>query len=209
MPAAPPPPEDSTALSATRPAQRHQRHHGERGQSLVEFSLVIPIFLAMLVGLLEFAFMFNAVLATNYAARDGALLAAEGGSDLGTDCSVLRAVENDIGAPADPAQIAQVAIFETTAGGDQVGAATIYSRTGSWTCTVPDGSSVTLPFTRIQDGYPMAARCNVLAGCDGRELDHVGVQVSYRHQWKTPFGLSLSQWVDVVKSNSMRMEPVL
>ena len=181
----------------------------ERGQSLVEFALVIPIFLMMLMGLLEFAFMFNATLATNYAARDGALLAAEGGSDLGTDCSVLKAVENDLGAPTDRTDIQDVQIFDATAGGDQVGSATIYARTGSLSCTTPDGTAITLPYTRTQDGYPMEQRCNVLSGCDGGALDHIGVRVSYRYQWKTPLGLSMGPFLDVVKANTMRMEPVL
>lgn len=181
-----------------------------RGQSLVEFSLVIPIFLALLIGVIEFAFIFNAILATNYASRDAALLAAEGGSDLGADCSVLRAVESDLGAPADRAQIRQVEIFEATAAGDQVGSATVYERTGSMGCTLPDGTAVTLPYTRSANGYPMANRCNVLAGCGGGStLDHVGVRVTYRHTWRTPFGTTMGPFLDVVKANSMRMEPVL
>ena len=74
---------------------------------------------------------------------------------------------------------------------------------------MPDGNSITLPYTRTQDGYPEAGRCNVLAGCDGRELDHVGVKVTYRYQWKTPIGHGISPFLDVTRSNSMRMEPVL
>ena len=55
----------------------------------------------------------------------------------------------------------------------------------------------------------MADRCNVLVGCGGEELDHVGVRVSFRYQWKTPLGLSMGPFLDVVKANTMRMEPVL
>ena len=66
-----------------------------------------------------------------------------------------------------------------------------------------------MPYTRTQDGYPEAGRCNVLAGCAGRELDHVGVKVTYRYQWKTPIGHGISPFLDVTRSNSMRMEPVL
>jgi Flp pilus assembly protein TadG len=205
---------DRSHRAPSRARSRRARPTGgpapARGQALVEFSLVIPIFLSLLIGLLEFAFIFNAVLATNYASRDAALLAAEGGSDLGADCSVLRAVESDLGAPADPAQIQRVEIFETTAGGAQAGAATVYERRGSFGCTLPDGVAVTVPYTLTADGYPMAARCNLLAGCGGGStLDHVGVRVTYRHTWRTPFGAGFGPYLDVVKSNSMRMEPVL
>ena len=93
-----------------------------------------------------------------------------------------------MGAPTDPDDIVSVEVYQTTAAGEQVNAATIYQRTGSFNCTLPDGTTVSMPYTRTQDGYPEASRCNVLAGCDDRELDHVGVKVTYRYHWKTPIG---------------------
>lgn len=185
------------------------RARASDGQSLVEFALVIPIFLTMLIALVEFTFVFNAVLATNFAARDAALLAAEAGSDAGADCAILKAVEADIGAPANHAQIQTVEVFETTAAGVQTGSATVYARSGTYNCTLPDGTPMSLPYTRTGNGYAMANRCNILAGCSGSPLDHVGVRVTYRHTWRTPFGTSFGPFLDVVKSNSMRMEPVL
>ena len=190
----------------------HGSTTGERrgsGQTLVEFALVIPLFLSILIAIVEFAFVFNAILATNYAARDAALLAAEAGNTLGADCVVLQAVENDMGMPANPAQIQQVEIFRTSAAGDQMGSATVYARTGSFSCGLPDGTTVNLPYTLQTDGYPVASRCNVLVGCSGQPLHHVGVRVAYRYTWRTPFGTTFGPYLDVVRSNSMRMEPVL
>ncbi len=66
-----------------------RRSRGDRGQSLVEFALVFPIFFTLLLGLIEFAFVFNAILAMNYAARDAALSAAEAGDRSGADCIIL------------------------------------------------------------------------------------------------------------------------
>jgi Flp pilus assembly protein TadG len=181
----------------------------DSGQTLVEFTLVIPLFLSILIAIVEFAFVFNAILATNYAARDAALIAAEAGNTLGADCSVLQTVEADMGMPANAAQIQRVEIFRTSAAGDQMGSATVYSRTGAFDCGLPDGTTVSLPYTLGTDGYPVAARCNVLIGCSGQPLHHVGVRVTYRHTWRTPFGTSFGPFMDVVRSNSMRMEPVL
>ena len=181
----------------------------DSGQTLVEFALVIPLFLTILIAIVEFAFIFNAILATNYAARDAALIAAEAGNTLGADCSVLQTVEADMGMPANAAQIQQVEIFRTSAAGDQMGSATVYSRTGAFDCGLPDGTSVNLPYTLGTDGYTTAARCNVLVGCSGQPLHHVGVRVTYRHTWRTPFGTSFGPFLDVVRSNSMRMEPIL
>ena len=180
-----------------------------RGQTLVEFALVIPLFMSILIAIIEFAFMFNAILATNFASRDAALVAAEAGNTLGADCSILQAVDNDMGMPANPAQIRQVEIFRASAAGDQMGGATVYARTGTFSCGLPDGTTVTLPYTIQSNGYPEASRCNVLVGCSGQPLDHVGVRVTYRHTWRTPFGTTFGPFLDVVRSNSMRMEPVL
>ena len=68
-----------------------RRSKGSRGQSLVEFALVFPIFFTLLLGMIEFAFVFNAILAVNYAARDAALAAAEAGDRSGADCIILDA----------------------------------------------------------------------------------------------------------------------
>ena len=54
--------------------------HGDTGQSLVEFALVIPIFLVLLMAVIEFAFLMNGQLSINYATRDAALIAAEAGN---------------------------------------------------------------------------------------------------------------------------------
>jgi hypothetical protein len=192
---------------------RHGRITGrsrQRGQTLVEFALVIPLFMGILTAIVEFAFAFNAVLATQYASRDAALVAAEAGNGSGSDCVILATVDSDMGAPTDPTQITSVEIYETTAAGDQIGAATVWARTGTTDCTLPDGSTTTLGYTRTANGYPETSRCNVLAGCDdGGPLDHVGVQVNYRYEWKTPLGHGFSDHIDVTRSNSMRMEPVL
>ena len=47
-------------------------HKSERGQSLVEFALVLPILLMLVLGVLEFGWMLNAKVTVNSAAREGA-----------------------------------------------------------------------------------------------------------------------------------------
>jgi hypothetical protein len=48
------------------------------GQTLVEFALVFPLFITLMLFIIEFAFVFSALLGVNYASRNGALIAAEG-----------------------------------------------------------------------------------------------------------------------------------
>jgi Flp pilus assembly protein TadG len=185
-----------------------------RGQGLVEFSIVIPLFLTVALALIEFSFAFNAILSVNFASRTAALLAAEGGNEVGTDCVVLRSIEANITAPADPARITDVQIYQADKNGNMVGTATIYVRSGSTTCDYAGGTTITVPYTLSQDGYPEAGRCNILAGCDATHtsLDIVGVKITYHHAWITPLrsfvggnpgGLTFD------RSNATRMEPIL
>ena len=197
----------------------HPKSHA-RAQALVEFALVIPLFLILMTAVIEFAFLFNALLSSTLASRDASLIAAEAGDTPGGDCVILRAVEADITAPADTNQIQSVSISwaNTTTGQPIAGAVNTYTRTGSTTCSV-DGKSITVPYTLSgSGGYDSADRCNVLAGCglDSASRNHpgvdtIGVQVTYAYPWHTPLkslmGSTLN-WI-FTPSNAMRMEPVL
>jgi Flp pilus assembly protein TadG len=191
-----------------------------RGQTLVEFALVIPLFLFITLAIVEFAFVFNAVLATNFATRAAALLAVEGGNGAGTDCVILRGIEREVGAPADRPRILSVGIYRSDVNGVQLGGAVNqYARTGSTTCTLASGDTVTVPYSMVGTaGYPESDRCNVLLGCPAGPsgshagLDTVGVRLEYSHTWRTPLDNFLpgsgSGYV-FERSNAMRMEPVL
>ncbi len=63
--------------------------------------------------LVEFAFVFSALLGVNYASRNAALTAAEAGSDKLADCVILQQVENSIGAPGNKANVQTVTIYRT------------------------------------------------------------------------------------------------
>jgi Flp pilus assembly protein TadG len=204
-----------TASVIPTASDRRHRKDRSRGQTLAEFAIVFPLFVVIMLGLIEFAFVFNAVLSTNFASRAAALLAAEAGDLAGADCVILNSVEQEMGAPVDRGRITQVSIFHATTSGTQVGSeVTRYTRTGSRTCTYPDGSSLTVPYTRTSNGYPEgSSRCNILAGCgDGYGLHTIGVKVEYDHTWKTP----LNNWLPggstgwaFARQNAMRMEPIL
>jgi Flp pilus assembly protein TadG len=54
------------------------RRSCEAGQSLVEFALVLPVLLLILLGIIQFGAVFNSLITLNAAAREGArLMAAE------------------------------------------------------------------------------------------------------------------------------------
>lgn len=192
-----------------------RRQTGSKGQALVEFALVFPIFFVLLMGLIEFGLVFNAILSINFASRDGSLIAAEAGNSSGADCVILNKVELGIGAPSSTARVQKVEIYKADKNGKQIGSSVnVYNRTGSKTCTLPDATTMTVPYTLSGSaGYVDTSRCNVQGGCGGSGgVDTIGVKVTYLYNWFTPMGsfigLGISNFT-LVQSNAMRMEPVL
>jgi Flp pilus assembly protein TadG len=188
-----------------------------RGQSAVEFALAFPIFVLIVIGLMEFGSAFSALLGVNFASRDAALLAAEAANDAGADCIVLRSIEQDIDAPSNATRITEVRIYWATDNGGVMPGNPVnrYQRSGSTTCAMPDGTSITVPYSLAGTaGYPASARCDVLGGCGGSHdtVDTIGVSITYQHSWVTPLASIISlggTGFQFTHSNAMRMEPSL
>ena len=183
---------------------------------------MFPIFITMLMGLLEFAFVFNALLSIGHATRDAALVAAEAGNSSAADCVILQQIENDVTSPADRSRITEVVIYRADQNGAVYGGQqNIYTRTGATSCLMSDGSTLTVPYSAPAADltYPATDRCNILAGdvpggCKSGHptVDTIGVKVTYRHTWVTPLANLVSlngNGTTLVQSNAMRMEPVL
>jgi hypothetical protein len=207
---------------------RPGRSHRQAGQTLVEFALVLPLFLILLMGVIEFSFMFNATLAINFASRDGSLIAAEAGSQSKADCAILAQIEQSVGAPLDKTKTATSGIQSVTiykadrAGNPVAGVESVYDRTGSMVCAGFTPSP--MPYTLGTDGYPMGeapgppgGRCDILTGCTATiPMDSIGVKIEYRYNLHTPLRNLVmflpggsSGYVDFSWSNIMRMEPIL
>ena len=159
--------------TSSRPAPTRA---GARGQTLVEFALVLPLFMTLMLGLIEFAFLFNSILVVQFAAQNAALVAAEIGDVPGApgklpvaDCAILQEVERDIAAPADRTQISKVDITWVTAAGVSVGTGTTttttYTRSGSSDCDYPGrdlgDDAVRRPVAeQLSTRQPAATSCN-------------------------------------------------
>ncbi len=185
---------------------------------MVEFGLVLPIFIMMVIGVIEFSLAFNANLAVNFASREAALIAAESGNDAIADCRILQKIEESISNPSDASRITQVRIYRAGINGNEL-AANVYERGGNITCEFWDGvetQQITVHYTLMNDGepgsYPVDTRCNQLEGCNGVPLDTIGVAIDYTHPWITPLAEIVTlngTGFSFTASNAMRMEPVL
>lgn len=205
---------------------RRRRRTRQRGQTLVEFSLILPLFLVIFFGIIEFAFQFNGQLSLNYATRDAALAAAEAGNNASADCLILQQIDRDLGPPTDDNRILTVHIFSADQTGHPVpGVEQTYTRGGSTTC-----GAITVPYSPGVASYPYYVRCSDLdrtscspiytsAGNTG--VDIIGVRIDYGYRFVTPLGSVMTLlpgsgaplWsgtgMTMTAANAMRMEPVL
>jgi len=67
-------------------------HKNDEGQSLVEFALVLPVLLFIILGMIEFGWILNAEISMTSAAREGARIAIV--TRINPDGKVQEAVEN-------------------------------------------------------------------------------------------------------------------
>ena len=72
----------------------------KRGQAIVEFALILPVFILILLGIMEFGLVFHQYLVVTAASREGARVAALGGTDAET-----RTIVNNSAASVNTGQL--------------------------------------------------------------------------------------------------------
>jgi hypothetical protein len=175
--------------------------------------LVIPIFMVLIVAIIEFSFLLTAKIGVTDTAQDAVRYAAELGSTTDADFNVLQLVEQEMGPPINKTQIASVSIFWTNLQGASLGFADTYTRGGTfWNAA----HTLSVPYTQTSSGYPVDDRCNVLGGigcATGHNgVDWIGVTITYKYAWVTPLpylapGIG-SVAPTFVQTSTSRLEPV-
>jgi hypothetical protein len=166
----------------------------QRGQGLVEISLVLPVFLLLLLAMLEFGFVFDHNLSLSYASREGARVGAalvNGGGPLGcggsnspnaanVDPAIITAVDRVLNSPGsliDRSAVSEIRIYRANSSGNQIGASA-----NTWVYS--SGSNAFVP-TGTQN---WAACSRTFAGTP----DSIGVQIIYSYSMRTPLQAILS-----------------
>ncbi len=90
-----------------------KRFHSKRGSAAVEFAVILPIFLTMLFGMVEFGRVLSVQHVVNSAAREGARVASLPGTDNAIVTAAVQTELNNTGIPLDaitfiPPDVAQV-----------------------------------------------------------------------------------------------------
>ncbi len=152
---------------------------------MVEFALILPLFLILLMGMLEFGVVFDHRNAMAYAVREGARVGASlgnGGSQpAGVDPAILAAVQRGLTDPILIENIATIEIFQADASGQPVsGKIDTFDR---------DGNPIGTP------GWPATSRVppGLVQGATG---DSIGVRVVYNFKPQTPLGTLLGLFIN-------------
>ena len=176
----------------------------DRGQAMVEFAIVVPVFLLILVGILEFGFLMNHDLTIQYATREGARAGAALDSGNGTNSAcvdasgnptpltasdvdplIIAAVQRVLKSPGslvNMSNITQVVIYKADASGKDTGTHNIWSYTPGTGPAVPcQASPPKLDFSQTSVGWTASGRNNVTP-------DHLGISITYNYQFSTPLG---------------------
>lgn len=153
-----------------------------RGQSVVEFALILPVFVLILLGLLEFGSAFDHRNAMAYAVREGARVGASlgngGTNSSNVDPTIVAAVRRGLTDPILIENIASIEIFKADTNGNPIpGKINRFDHTGA-----PVGTP----------GWPASSR---VAGMNG---DMLGIRVVYEFRPTTPLGTMLSLLVNPV-----------
>ena len=207
----------------TRPALRHSNRPAQAGQGLVEFTVVMPIFLVLLAGMLEFGLAFSDRLTMGNATREGARIGAAlatgstttcSGDPAGVDTTVIASVQNILksgGSDVDLSDINEIRIFKANASGGQVGSSVNVWRysPGAGPDADPGAGTEIIDFSSVSTGWPACSRDNGSASPDS-----IGVSIDYQYQLRTPLaalmgliGGSQAATIHIVDSTVMALNP--
>jgi hypothetical protein len=174
------------------------KNRRQRGASLVEFSLVLPILFLVLVGIFEIGMAFKSYLTVAYLAREGARLAAFTGTAPTADCLTVISLANQM-TPQDLAKLDRIEIFKANAAGSPTpGFINTFRLTGADknNCTHWTGSRPWLSTARQTDVSPSGTPA----------LDVIGVRIVVTHRWITQFPPFFGN-LSVNENTIVRMEP--
>lgn len=181
---------------------RH-KFRSRRGQSVVEFALILPVIMFLLLGMIEMGFAINhnssMVTATRQGARVGASLVngssfhhcLDSTNSADVDPQIIAAAEGVLRSPGSPISVTQVTaivIFEVDENGTAVaGHSNTWTKSVNATTGAPTGDLV--PHT-TQNLYFAHGTVNWAASvrCGSAPAHGIGVRITYNYRFITPLG---------------------
>ena len=169
----------------------------QRGQGLVEFTMVVPLMLTVVLAVAELGLAFGDLHTVGYASREGSrvgsalasggVIDCSGGSDPSSvDVAVVSAVQRILKGPGsglNPAQVEEVRIFRATStGAETPGLVNVWEYTGPFSGPLSAPGEARLDFSLVSlNAWPACSRDN-----SASPPDSIGVTVKYRYEMSTP-----------------------
>lgn len=184
------------------------RDDGDRGTAVVEMAVVVPVFILLVFGMLEFGLAFKDKLAMAHAVNQATRRATVLGSDATADIDILQAFADGLVGATSMDSVVTVDIFKANADGSKG----VYDRytvdADGFPCgwdPCPDPAIVDPVVYGSPEDYEPCSRDTSLGPSDG--VDTIGVEVTYTHDWVTGvLGFSQQTWHE---TSMGRMEPNL
>jgi Flp pilus assembly protein TadG len=129
-----------------------------RGNTAVEFALTLPVFMLLIVGIVEFGWLFFMQHTLQHATREGTRLAlvggqiSAGGNVLSREASIIRTIREKAATAVDPNEL-QIAIYPVSAS---------FGDPANWQNTLDAGNSG--DFMRVRTRYNHAFITPLIGG---------------------------------------------
>jgi hypothetical protein len=180
--------------SHTRTASR-RKHQRQRGQALVEFSVLMSMLFLLLAGAVDLGTLLDNHLVIVYATRQAARIGAEEDQNPGADCfilgSIYAATRN-----LTLVNVNQIIIYQADANGNSTGHQQVYQ--GNPGCPTPPNPPVG---SLLSSSWAPASRVD-----SPPNEDALGVEIDYSYSWQTGFiAFGTFQGVD---RTVMKLNPV-
>jgi hypothetical protein len=176
---------------------RTARPRAEEGATLVEFSIVLPLLLLLMIGMMEIGAAFKDFMTVSAAAREGSRYAAFLGDEADADCKIVQQIADTLTTSLD--QLVSIQIYQA----NQTTGAPVPGKTNTWTL-IGDPTDCVLGWNST-NFWPAASR-NVVFDPLGSPLDIVGVRIQVNRSWISGFPPFSGAYV-VDESNIIRLEP--
>src|SRR5262249_4817973 len=113
-------------MSAYRALTRRGSGAAQRGQALVEFSMVFIIIMFLIAGIVDIGGLLSDHVSLEYAARTGARTASVlSNKSTSADCAIVGAIDTALTSMPN-VQLSQITIYQADSQGQSTGNATVY-----------------------------------------------------------------------------------
>jgi hypothetical protein len=170
----------------------------ERGATLIEAAIILPLLLFMVFSIMELGIALKDFLTTDFAAKEGARVAALAGNDPDADCLIVQSIVEGYSA-TDIAKLDSILIWQVNDAGNPTG------MQNQWTFdNDPGDDPLDCADWNKSGAWDSTTRDVALGG--GAELDIVGITIDTRHDWIT----GIPPWrgeMNIVRTAIQRLEP--